>query len=158
MICISNEGTRTRNRHRWNNLISIWYCKIIKIQVNWNYKRSNNEVSETYSHLPVHVFFGNFLSYAGFTYGVNILLINRPMLQVEAKVDCMRLIMSTLQTVSYVYWTVHHLDIWIKIDQLMSFALFFAQHVSNASTFIFRSLRLRVSILLWFDVCWRYGA
>ena len=37
-------------------------------------------------------------------------------------------------------------------------ALFFAQHVSNAaSTFIFRSLRLCVSILLWFDVCWRYG-
>ena len=36
-------------------------------------------------------------------------------------------------------------------------ALFFAQHVSNASTFIFRSLRLCVGILLWFDVCWRYG-
>ena len=40
----------------------------------------------------------------------------------------------------------------------MSFVLFFAaQHVSNASTFIFRSLRLCVGILLWFDVCWRYG-
>ena len=39
----------------------------------------------------------------------------------------------------------------------MSLALFFAQHVSNASKFIFRSLRLCVSILLWFDVCWRYG-
>ena len=40
----------------------------------------------------------------------------------------------------------------------MSLVLFFAaQHVSNASTFIFRSLRLCVSILLWFDVCWRYG-
>ena len=47
--------------------------------------------------------------------------------------------------------------IWIKIDQLMSLALFFAQHVSNASTFIFRSLRLCVGILLWFDVCWCYG-
>ena len=46
---------------------------------------------------------------------------------------------------------------WIKIDQLMSLALFFVQHVSNASTFIFRSLRLCVGILLWFDVCWRYG-
>ena len=34
----------------------------------------------------------------------------------------------------------------------MSLALFFAQHVSNASTFIFRSLRLCVGILLWFDV------
>jgi len=46
---------------------------------------------------------------------------------------------------------------WIKIDQLMSLALFFAQHVLNASTFIFRSLRLCVGILLWFDMCWRYG-
>ena len=39
----------------------------------------------------------------------------------------------------------------------MSLALFLAQHVSNASTFIFRSLRLCVGILLWFDVCWCYG-
>ena len=40
----------------------------------------------------------------------------------------------------------------------MSFALFCAdQYVSNASTFIFRSLQLCVVILLWFDVCWRYG-
>ena len=39
----------------------------------------------------------------------------------------------------------------------MSLTLFFAQHVSNASTFIFRSLRLCVGILIWFDVCWRYG-
>ena len=39
----------------------------------------------------------------------------------------------------------------------MSLVLFFAQHVSNASTFIFRSWRLCVGILLWFDVCWRYG-
>ena len=39
----------------------------------------------------------------------------------------------------------------------MSLALFFAQHVSKASTFIFRSLRLCVGILFWFDVCWRYG-
>ena len=35
--------------------------------------------------------------------------------------------------------------------------LFAAQHVSNTSTFIFRSLRLCVGTLLWFDVCWRYG-
>jgi len=34
----------------------------------------------------------------------------------------------------------------------MSLALFFAQHVLNASTFIFRSLRMCVGILLWFDV------
>jgi hypothetical protein len=39
----------------------------------------------------------------------------------------------------------------------MSLALFFAEHVSNASTFIFRSLRLCVDILLWFDVCWCSG-
>ena len=39
----------------------------------------------------------------------------------------------------------------------MSLALFFAQHVSNASTFNFRSLRLCVGILLCFDVRWRYG-
>ena len=39
----------------------------------------------------------------------------------------------------------------------MSLASFFAQHISNASTFIFRSLRLWVGILLWFGVCWRYG-
>ena len=39
----------------------------------------------------------------------------------------------------------------------MSLALFFAQHISSASTFIFRSLRLCVGVLLWFDVCWHYG-
>ena len=39
----------------------------------------------------------------------------------------------------------------------MSLALFFTQHGSNASAFNFRSLRLCVGILLWFDVCWRYG-
>jgi len=35
----------------------------------------------------------------------------------------------------YVYWTVHHLDSWIKTDQLMSLTLFSAQHVSNALAF-----------------------
>ena len=40
----------------------------------------------------------------------------------------------------------------------MSLVLFFAaRHVLNASTFIFRSLRLCVGILLWLDACWRYG-
>ena len=47
---------------------------------------------------------------------------------------------------SYVYWTVHHLDIRIKIDQLhvtcFIISLFNAQHVSNVSTSILRSLRL----------------
>jgi len=38
----------------------------------------------------------------------------------------------------------------------MSVALFFAQHVSNASSLIFRSLGLCLGVLLWFDVCWRY--
>ena len=28
-------------------------------------------------------------------------------------------------SVSYVYWTVHNLDSWIKMDQLMSLALLF---------------------------------
>ena len=51
---------------------------------------------------------------------------------------------------SYVYWTVHHLDSWIKIDQLdvtcFIISLFTAQHVSNVSTSIFRSLRLTVDL------------
>ena len=72
--------------------------------------------------------------------------------------DDIEIIRTIVHRESYVYWTVHHLDSWIKIDQPMSFVLFFAaQRVSNASTFIFRSLRLCVGILLWFDVCWRCG-
>ena len=51
---------------------------------------------------------------------------------------------------AYVYWTVHHLDSWIKIDQLdvtcFIISLFTAQHVSNVSTSIFRSLRLIVDL------------
>ena len=51
---------------------------------------------------------------------------------------------------SYVYWTVHHPDSWIKIDQLavtcFIVSLFTAQHVSNVSTSIFRSLRLIVDL------------
>jgi hypothetical protein len=55
---------------------------------------------------------------------------------------------------------------WIKIDQLdvtcFIISLFTAQHVSNVSTSIFRSLRLicwfiSCVLLLWFDVCWCYG-
>ena len=50
----------------------------------------------------------------------------------------------------YVYWTVHHLDSWIKIDQLdvtrFIISLFTAQHVSNVSTSIFRNLRLIVDL------------
>ena len=50
----------------------------------------------------------------------------------------------------YVYWYVHHLDSWIKMDQLdvtcCIISLFAAQHVSNVSTCIFRSLRLIVDL------------
>ena len=45
----------------------------------------------------------------------------------------------------------HHLDSWIKIDQLdvtcIIISLFTAQHVSNVSTSIFRSLRFIVDLL-----------
>ena len=50
----------------------------------------------------------------------------------------------------YVYWTVHYLDSWITKDQLdvtcFIISLFTAQHVSNVSTSIFRSLRLIVDL------------
>ena len=63
---------------------------------------------------------------------------------------------------SYVYWTVHHLDSWIKRDQLhvtrFFISLFNAQHVSDVNTSILRSLRLICwviawVVLLWFDAC-----
>jgi len=51
---------------------------------------------------------------------------------------------------SYIYWNVHHLKSWIKIDQLdvtcSIMSLFNAQHVSNVSTSIFRSMRLIVDL------------
>jgi hypothetical protein len=59
---------------------------------------------------------------------------------------------------SYVYRTVHHLVSWIKIDQLdvtrFIISPFTAQHVSNVSTSVFRSLRLTVDIfhVLYFSV------
>ena len=64
--------------------------------------------------------------------------------------------------VSYVYWTVHHLDTWIKRDQLdvtcFIISLFNAQHVLDVNTSILRSLQLICwviswVVLLWFDVC-----
>jgi len=71
----------------------------------------------------------------------------------------------TPHQISYVYWTVHHLDSWIKRDQLdvtcFFISLFHAQHVSDVNTSILRSFRLicwvssRV-VLLWYDVCWCY--
>jgi len=66
---------------------------------------------------------------------------------------------------SYVYWTVHHLDGFIKRDQLdvtcFFISLFNAQHVSDVNTSILKSLRLIYwviswVVLLWFDVCWCY--
>ena len=61
-----------------------------------------------------------------------------------------RLLSQTNYLKSYVYWTVNHLDSWIKVDQLdvtcFIISLFTAQHVSNFSTVIFRSLRLTVDL------------
>ena len=66
---------------------------------------------------------------------------------------------------SYVYWTVHHLDSWVKRDQLdvtcFIISLFNAQHVSDVTTSILRSLRLMCWViswvtLIWYDVCWSY--
>ena len=65
----------------------------------------------------------------------------------------------------YVYWTVHHLNSWIKRDQLdvtcFIITLFNAQHVSDVNTSILTSLRLICwviswVVLLWFDACWCY--
>ena len=59
----------------------------------------------------------------------------------------------TLQC-SYVYWTVHHLDSWIKGDQLdvtcFIISLFNAQHVLDVNISILRSLRL---IFLSYFMC-----
>jgi len=61
---------------------------------------------------------------------------------------------------------VHHLDSWIKKDQLdvtcFFISLFNAQHVSDINTSILRNLWLICWViswvaLLWFDVCWCYG-
>ena len=59
----------------------------------------------------------------------------------------------------------HHLDSWIKRDQLdvtwFIITLFNAQHVSDVNTSILRSLRLICwvmswVVLLWFDMFWCY--
>jgi len=64
---------------------------------------------------------------------------------------------------SYVYWTVHHLDSWVKRDQLdvtcFIISLYNVQHVSDVNTSILRSLWLMCWViswvtLIWFDVCW----
>jgi len=65
----------------------------------------------------------------------------------------------------YVYCSVHHLDSWVKRDQLdvtyFIISLFNAQHVSDVNRSILRSLRLIYwviswVVLIWFDVCWCY--
>jgi hypothetical protein len=70
-----------------------------------------------------------------------------------------RVVMKSKYIVAYVYWTVQHLDSWIKIDQIgvtcFIISLFTAQHVSNVSTSIFRSLRL---ILDLFHVLYYSGS
>jgi hypothetical protein len=67
--------------------------------------------------------------------------------------------------VPYFYWTVHHLDSWIKRDQLDVICFFISsfntQHVSDDNTSILRSLRLICWVisrdaLLWYEVCWCY--
>ena len=66
---------------------------------------------------------------------------------------------------SYVYWTVHRLDSWIKRDQLdvtfFIISLFNAHHVSDVNTSILRSLQIICwviswVVLIWFDVYWCY--
>ena len=78
---------------------------------------------------------------------------------------CLGLWAQNKYSTSYVYWTVRHLDSWIKRDQLdvtcFMISLFNSQHVSDVNTSILRRLRLicRVIswvVLLWFDVCWCY--
>jgi len=54
---------------------------------------------------------------------------------------------------SYVYWTVHHLDSWVKRDQLDAtcfiITLFSAQHVSDVNKSILRSLWLIRWVTSW---------
>jgi len=73
--------------------------------------------------------------------------------------------LKTIVCFFYVYQTAHHLDSWVKRDQLdvtcFIISLFNAQHVSDSNTSILKSLRLICwviswVVLLWFDVCWCY--
>ena len=61
-------------------------------------------------------------------------------------------------SISYVYWTVHHLDIWVKRDQLdvscFIISLFNAQHVSDVNTSILRSGRLICWVISWVVLLW----
>ena len=74
---------------------------------------------------------------------------------------CNRYLICLRISYTYVYWTVHHLDSWVKRNQLDAtyfIILFNAQHVSDVNTSIFRRLRLIRSYFMgciWFGVCWR---
>ena len=61
----------------------------------------------------------------------------------------------------HVYWTVHHLDSWIKRDQLdvtcFIISLFKAQHVSDVNTSLLRSLRLICFVISWVVLLCKYG-
>jgi len=74
-------------------------------------------------------------------------------------------ILKYFRSESYVYWAVHHLDGWIKRNQLdvtcSIISLFTALHVSDINTPILRRLRLigwviSCVVLFWFDVRWCY--
>ena len=63
------------------------------------------------------------------------------------------------------FWTVHHLDRWIKIDQLditcFIISQFTAQHCFEYSYIHLQELAtycgiISCVVLLWFDVCWCY--
>ena len=65
---------------------------------------------------------------------------------------------SSFVLLSCVYWTVHHLDSWVKRDQLdvtcFIISLFNAQHVSDVNTSILRSLRLICWVISWVVLIW----
>jgi len=65
---------------------------------------------------------------------------------------------SRINCLSYVYWTVHHFDIWIKRDQLdvtcFFISLFNVQHVSDVNTSILRRLRLICGVISWIVLFW----
>jgi len=67
---------------------------------------------------------------------------------------------NNLQSVyeSNVYWTIYHLDSWIKRDQLdvtcFFISLFNAQHVSDVNTSILKSLRLICWVISWAVLLW----
>jgi len=72
---------------------------------------------------------------------------------------------KTLNVISYVYGTVHHLDSWVKRKPTWCHLFYYfiqcsfnAKHVSAVNTTIFRSMRLIGCYFMgciWFGVCWR---